>query len=134
MQKLLLITLTLIFFTGIASVIFKVDIEGCLYKKETKPNNYKVGKKLLPEATWINGSVFDRQLIESLPYFDMAISNPPFGKIKTGIGENKKITLKYKGSEFEFMAIEIASIIASRGVFILPQASTPFIYSGSQWL
>lgn len=91
---------------------------------------YKVGKKLLPEANWINGSIFDKEIISSLPHFDSAISNPPFGKIKTGIDEIKK-ELKYKGSEFDLMTIEIASMIADKCTFILPQMSTPFRYSGS---
>lgn len=97
---------------------------------ELNHNYYSVGKKLLPEANWINGSIFDINVINSLPRFNTAISNPPFGKIKTGIDEIKN-QLKYKGSEFDLMTIEIASMIADKCTFILPQMSTPFRYSGS---
>lgn len=87
----------------------------------------EVGKKLLPEATWICGDITDRALIESLGKFDCAISNPPFG----GNGTSGK-WLKYSGGKFEFKAIEIASYLADYGVFILPQMSAPFRFSGCQ--
>lgn len=98
---------------------------------ELNPMYYEVGKKLLPEATWINGSVFDKQIIDSLPKFNQVISNPPFGKIKTGLSGFEQ---NYKGSEFEFKVIEIASKIAYYGTFILPQMSTPYKYSGNNRL
>lgn len=84
----------------------------------------RVGKKLLPEANWVHGSVFD---IGSQRY-EQALSNPPFGKIKTGISDR---SLKYTGAEFDLKVIEIASQIADSATFILPQASTPFKYSGN---
>jgi len=89
----------------------------------------EVGKKIVPEATWIHGSVLDPELINSLGHFTQAISNPPFGSIKTG-SEYKKF-LKYKGSQFELKVIEIASQIADFGSFIIPQMSTPYKYSGN---
>lgn len=93
---------------------------------ELNKEYYEIGKKLLPEANWILGSVLDKELIGSLPHFDQCISNPPFGNIKG----NCSIDLKYKGSEFEFKVIEIGSMISDCGTFILPQQSTPFKYSG----
>jgi type I restriction-modification system DNA methylase subunit len=96
---------------------------------ELNHSYYKVGKKILPEANWINDSIFNKELINSLPNFDICISNPPFGKIKTGIEDLKKY-LSYKGSEFELMTIEIASKVADKCTFIMPQMSTPFRYSG----
>ncbi|KAF2331479.1 MAG: methyltransferase [Flavobacterium nitrogenifigens] len=92
---------------------------------ELNPQYVEVGKKLLPEAKWICGSIFD---FEQLEHYDQAIGNPPFGKIKTGISTSSK--LKYKGSEFDLITIEIASLIADCGAFIVPQMSTPFRYSG----
>lgn len=89
----------------------------------------EVGKKIIPEARWIHGSVLDNDLIDSLGYFDQSISNPPFGNIKTG--DNYKRYLKYKGSQFEYKIIEIASNISDYGSFILPQMSTPYKYSGN---
>lgn len=38
----------------------------------------------------------------------------------------------YTGAELEFRIIEVASNCADRGVFILPQGSCPFMYSGRQ--
>jgi hypothetical protein len=93
---------------------------------EVNPEYYEVGRKVLPEANWILGSILDEELIISLPLFDMAISNPPFGKVK---GADAK-WLNYKGSEFEYKAIEVASRIAEGGVFIIPQQSASFAYSG----
>ena len=94
---------------------------------ELNPIYVEVGKKLLPEAKWICGSIFDYKDFE---YYDVSIGNPPFGKIKTGLPENFKTDLKYKGSEFELITIEIASKISDYGAFIVPQGSTPFRYSG----
>ncbi|WP_185273877.1 class I SAM-dependent methyltransferase [Chryseobacterium indologenes] len=96
---------------------------------ELNPDYVRVGKKILPEANWINDSITE-VLHYDLPKFKQAISNPPFGKIKTGlIGD---FDLKYKGSEFEYITIGIASKIAEEGSFILPQQSTPFKYSGER--
>lgn len=85
---------------------------------------YKLGKRIVPEATWIHGDAltteFDR-------VFDMAISNPPFGKIKTSDFKGK-----YTGAEFEYKVMERASQIARAGTFIIPQMSANFRYSGAR--
>jgi hypothetical protein len=98
---------------------------------ELNPGYIEVGKKLVPEATWILGSVLDLDLMFSLGKFDQAISNPPFGNVKTGSIDGKK-RLKYTGSEFEYKVIEVASLISKYGAFILPQMSTPWKYSGNR--
>ena len=95
---------------------------------ELNPTYLEVGKKLLPEATWINDSIFN---YKSFGHFDQAISNPPFGKIKTGNDQEIKDDLKYKGAEFDLITIEIASKISDYGTFLIPQMSTPFRYSGA---
>ena len=96
---------------------------------EHNPRYVEVGSKLLPEACWICADVFDwrnwwmNELEGQM--FDLAISNPPFGTVKRpGTGP------RYKGREFEFHVIDIASEIADRGAFIVPQQSAPFRYSG----
>jgi type I restriction-modification system DNA methylase subunit len=96
---------------------------------ELNPDYAEVGKKLLPEANWIVGSVTDKELIESLGHYDQCISNPPFGKISHP--EDVKDWLKYKGAEFEFKVMEIASKVSDYGTFIVPQGSTPFRFSGA---
>lgn len=93
---------------------------------ELNPAYVEIGKKMLPEATWICGSIFD---LPDLGRFDYAISNPPFGNIKTGGGEAGK----YTGAKFEYRTIEVASRIADYGTFIIPQQSAGFRYSGAHY-
>lgn len=91
---------------------------------ELNPEYARVGKKLLPEATWIVDSIF---ALPNLGHFDTAISNPPFGNIARD-GEK----LRYTGSKFEFHVMDLASDLADFGVFIIPQQSAGFQYSGRQ--
>lgn len=95
---------------------------------EINPDYVAVGRKLLPEATWVVGSIFD-VLEMDLGRFDIAISNPPFGRINRPDGKGAP---RYTGGEFEFHVIDIAAHLADYGVFILPQMSAGFRYSGSQ--
>lgn len=78
-----------------------------------------IGKSLVPWAKWITEDVTNINEEDNRQRFDIAISNPPFGNIG-GI------------SMFDLEVVRIASKIAKRGVFILPQQSTPFRYSGHQ--
>jgi len=95
---------------------------------EINPDYVAVGRKILPEARWIEASVFD--LIEmDLGHFDVALSNPPFGRITRPEGKGAP---RYTGGEFEFHVIDIAAHLANYGVFILSQMSAGFRYSGSQ--
>ncbi|RPE05528.1 hypothetical protein EGT74_24400 [Chitinophaga lutea] len=86
----------------------------------------EVGKKLFPEAEWIHGDVLDEELIKSLGRFDMAVSNPPFGNIKS---DRSSKWLKYKGNDFDLKVVEIAGYLAPMAAFILPQGSLPFTLS-----
>lgn len=91
---------------------------------EINPRYCEVGRKLLPEARWINADVFDWRELD-LGRFDMAIGNPPFGKVKRhGNGP------RYRGPDFEFHVIDIAAELADHGAFIIPQQSASFQYSG----
>lgn len=90
---------------------------------EKNPDYVAVGKKILPEATWICGDVFD--LPDDIGTFEVAIANPPFGTAsRTGDSP------RYRGREFEFHVIDLAADLADRGAFIIPQTSAPFAYSG----
>lgn len=94
---------------------------------EINPRYAEIGRKLLPEARWINADVFDWRELD-LGRFDCAISNPPFGRVKRrGDGP------RYRGPEFEFHVVDIAAEIAEYGAFIVPQQSASFRYSGSQY-
>lgn len=90
---------------------------------EQNPDYVAVGRKVLPEATWIVGDVFN--LPSDLGRFDCAVSNPPFGATKrTGSAP------RYSGRAFEYHVIDVASDLADYGAFIIPQNSAPFRYSG----
>lgn len=92
---------------------------------ELNPEYIAVGRKMIPAATWVEASIFD--LPDLGEVFDLAISNPPFGKINRGGGNAPR----YTGSEFEYHVIDIAAHHAKAGAFILPQQSAPFVYSGA---
>lgn len=90
---------------------------------ERNPHYVEVGKKVLPEARWICADVFD--LPKDLGHFDVAISNPPFGRVpKNGTAP------RYTGPEFEYHVMDISADLADYGVFIIPQESASFRYSG----
>lgn len=91
---------------------------------EANPDYAEVGKKILPQATWIVGSIFD--LPSDLGRFDWAISNPPFGSTARSGAKSPRFT----GQQFEYHVIDIASEIADDGTFIVPQMSAPFEFSG----
>lgn len=96
---------------------------------ELNPEFVEVGKKLVPSAKWICADITNQDLINELKNegFTQAISNPPFGNIKY----DGNPILKYSGNEFEFKVLEIACTIADSAAFIMPQSSTPFLYSGN---
>ena len=90
----------------------------------------EIGKKLLPQANWVNDSILDNDL----SFYDesnVVISNPPYGNIKDS-GFNSRV-LDYKGSEFEYKVIEVGKHFGNRGVFIIPKPSSSFKYSGERY-
>ncbi|WP_280412565.1 methyltransferase [Nocardia asiatica] len=92
---------------------------------ERNPEYARIGRKVLPEATWIVGDILDVPDM-GLGRFDAAIGNPPFGAIK----RTKDAPGGYKGRKFEYHVIAVAAAVADYGVFIIPQNSAPFTYSG----
>jgi hypothetical protein len=108
---------------GIGSLAYAVEHNvGSLVCVELNPEYARIGKRIVPDAEWIVGSVFD---LPDLGRFAWAISNPPFGAIPAHGFKGK-----YTGSQFEYRVIEVASRLADFGAFILPQMSAPFCYSG----
>lgn len=81
---------------------------------EINPDYAAVGRKLLPEATWIVG---DALADLDIGRFDWVISNPPFGRLN-GHGN------------FDLAVVECAERYADMGTFILPSGSVPWAYSG----
>lgn len=65
----------------------------------------------------------------TLGRFDTAISNPPFGRVNS----HGKQGPSYNGSEFEYKIIDIAAEIADYGTFLIPQGSSPFRLSATQY-
>lgn len=91
---------------------------------ESSAEYVRVGRKVMPDATWIHADVFSDWWTQ-FARFDYAISNPPFGRIKA-----PEFQGRYTGSDFEYKVIELASRVARNGTFIVPQKSAPFRYSG----
>lgn len=87
---------------------------------ELNPDYAAVGRKIVPDAEWIVGSVQD---LPHLGHFDIAISNPPFGTVSKIAGP------RYRGVA-DLAVIDIASDLADFGAFIIPQMSSPFELSG----
>ncbi|MDH6222840.1 methyltransferase [Streptomyces pseudovenezuelae] len=87
---------------------------------EKHPEYVRVGRRILPEATWICADVLDVPGMNLGP-FDCAISNPPFGRIKRSANAPG-----YRGPLFEFHVIAVAETLARRGAFIIPRESAPF--------
>lgn len=92
---------------------------------ELNPEHVAVGKRVLPEAEWI---CMDALQYISDERFDLVYGNPPFGKVKT----SDALTTGYKGSEFEYKIIEHGRTLADYGVWIVPQGSAGFVYSGAR--
>ncbi len=93
---------------------------------EKNPDYVAVGRKVLPEATWICADVFAFDF-STLGHFGCAIANPPFGSTpRAGQGP------RYSGRAFEYHLIDLAADIADNGAFIIPQMSAPFQFSGVQ--
>lgn len=90
---------------------------------EINSDYIEVGKKILPEARWIQADVMT--LPADIGHFDCAIGNPPFGNIWT-----KSKSPRLTSAPFEYKVIDVASDIADSGVFIIPQGSAPFRISG----
>lgn len=90
---------------------------------ELNPEYCQIGQRILPEAQWI---CMDALQYVSEERFDVVYGNPPFGKIKT----SDALTGSYKGSEFEYKVIQHGSTLADYGIWIVPQGSAGFVYSG----
>jgi SAM-dependent methyltransferase len=94
---------------------------------EFNPEYVRIGRRLLPEVEWVEGDFYDLALWQSLPRFDEAISNPPFGKIVTSHDTG---WIGYRGPA----GLTVAAIglqVAQLGIkMILPQSQTIFRYSG----
>lgn len=93
---------------------------------ERNPHYVEIGKKLLPEATWICADIFEFvKDIKDQNFYDYVYSNPPYGRNVTTAHQDN-----YDGKLFEYKIIELGLSVADYGVFLIPQGSAPFNYSG----
>ncbi len=91
---------------------------------ESNPELVRVGMKIVPEAVWVCRDMFALAAYR-FRQFDTAVANPPHGRAtRTGNGPG------YTGRRFEYHAIAVAAQLARHGVFLIPQSSAPFKYSG----
>lgn len=86
----------------------------------------EIGRKILPEATWIQADVKELPNL-GLGMFDGVISNPPFGSVSRDWKGPR-----YTGRDFEFHLMDLASDHARYGAFIIPQQSSGFRFSGQR--
>lgn len=93
---------------------------------ELNPDYVAVGKRVLPEAEWV---CMDALKYTSDKSYDIVYGNPPFGKISTSTIQ----TGSYSGGEFEYKVITHGASLAWYGVWIVPQGSAGFVYSGAQY-
>ncbi|MGR9587125.1 methyltransferase [Pandoraea sputorum] len=113
---------------GIGALAFACESDGRLFTCVEQNAEYvRVGKKVMPDATWIHSDVFG-DWWKAMPRFDMAISNPPFGRIR-----ESSYVGTYTGGEFEYKVIDLGLRISDRGAFIVPQPSAPFRFSGARY-
>ena len=94
---------------------------------ERNPAFVAVGKRLLPEATWICGDVLDPGVWQQIGAVDFAFSNPPFGRMM----RSTFAPPRYQGAEAEFRILDVATMIAPSGAAIIPRMSAPFDSVGS---
>jgi phospholipid N-methyltransferase len=93
----------------------------------------EVGRKLLPQATWLQADVLD-ELPELLKRkdmyrtFDMFISNPPFGKIPKTVARTTKFV---SSGQWEYAVAELGMSMSNfGGAMIVPVNVLPWQYSG----
>ena len=92
---------------------------------ELDPDFICVGKAVIPQATWVEGSLLDADLIASLGQFDEVICNPPYAKFE-GNGR------PYNANLLQYAACQVALQVAPSAVFILLQSDCPFKHSFCQ--
>lgn len=95
---------------------------------ELNPRYVEVGRRLMPEVTWICGDVLDQATWDDLGRFDHAVSNPPFGMVASR-GERRD-WLRYHGV-MEYQVMEVAARVADTVTMIVPQGSAPRLWQRS---
>lgn len=94
---------------------------------ELNPEYVEVGRRLVPQATWICGDMFNLDLLRSLGKFDAVVCNPPFGKGNSGDADKSWLSVK---SPLHFQALEVGLRMSDgAATFVLPRVDLPWLYS-----
>lgn len=93
---------------------------------EMNPEFVEIGKKIVPDAEWVQGDIFQEKTFARLrnTKFNWVVSNPPYGQ------QLKDRDWLYYNGASELMAVEVALRLANDGIFIIPQSSVPWRDSG----
>ena len=91
---------------------------------EHNPEYVEVGRRVFPEATWICRDVFDLKMWRELGQFDGAVSNPPFGNVKSD--KEARAWLTFQGP-LHFQVAELVLRVSRTGaVLIFPRIDLPY--------
>lgn len=91
---------------------------------EKNPEFVAVGWRVLPEAEWVEGDIFDLSLLHALGEFDEVVANPPYSR-KAG-----PAWLRYNTGNQALMALEVALCVSRTATFILPRPLVDWEYCG----
>lgn len=95
---------------------------------ERNPAYVAVGKRILPEAEWICGDIFDPEVIRQIGRVDQAILNPPFGTTTKSPFDAPR----YRGADFDLKAMDLAATLAPSCWAIVPRDRAPWDWRGNR--
>lgn len=101
---------------GIGALAFELEDYGVghLICIEQNPEFVAIGKKIVPDATWLCGDIFT--MLPTLHGITNAITNPPFGKVATNGSKN------FPGAAHMGVLELLAKHTKCGGVAIIPDA------------
>jgi hypothetical protein len=110
---------------GIGRLIWAIKNADGLERKiseivavEQNPRFVEIGRKLFPDVNWIEGSIFNLDLVRQLGWFTIGVSNPPFGRLPDTLGERKWLANQQPA---HLAVAEVLSHLCERGaVMIIP--------------
>jgi len=92
---------------------------------ENNPDFVRVGKKLMPQVNWVEGSIFEKSVWEQLSTASSFITNPPFSLEK--IKGEKYLSLRSSGL-FAVLEAGLRNTSEHAGTAILPKSAIPWGY------
>lgn len=95
---------------------------------ERNPAYVAVGRRILPEAEWICGDIFDPDVIRQIGRVDQAILNPPFGTTTKSPFDAPR----YRGADFDMKAMDLAATLAPSCWAIVPRDRAPWDWRGDR--